>query len=70
MAVNLNEYVNKRIGDLTAFKSETLKLLKDTTKTVGELSLEEKKAIFENKMKYYSASGALAELEEIKKVLD
>lgn len=35
-----------------------------------ELSLEEEKAILENKMKYYSASGALAELEEIKKVLD
>jgi cell shape-determining protein MreC len=70
VAVNLNEYVNKRIEELTAFKSETLKSLKDTTKTVEELSLEEEKAILENKMKYYSASGALAELEGIKKVLD
>jgi hypothetical protein len=70
VTANLNEYVNKRIEELTAFKSETLKSLKDVTKTVEELSLEEEKGILENKMKYYSATGALAELEDLKRVLN
>lgn len=70
MTVNLNEYVNKRIEELTAFKSETLKTLKNVTKTVEELSLNEEKEILENKMKYYSATGALSELEELRRVLN
>lgn len=70
MILNLNEYVNKRIEELTVYKSEILKLLKDVNKTLEELSLEEQKEILENKMKYYSATGALAELEGLKKVLN
>ncbi|WP_186579498.1 hypothetical protein [Aquibacillus kalidii] len=67
--MDLNEYINTRIEELIVLKSETLQSLKDVTKTVEELSLEEEKAIVENKMKYYSASGALAELEELKKLI-
>ncbi|MBB6446712.1 hypothetical protein [Bacillus benzoevorans] len=70
MTVKLLEYVNKRIEELTAFKSETLKSLQDVTKTINELSLEEEKDILENKMKFYSASGALEELEELKRVIN
>lgn len=70
MAVNLHDYINKRIEELTEFKSETFNSLKDMTKTVEELSFDEGKAILENKMKYYSASGALEELEKLKKILN
>lgn len=70
MIPNVNEYVNKRIEELTAIKSDTLQSLKAVTKTVEELSIEEEKAILENKMKYYFATGALAELEELNKVLN
>jgi prefoldin subunit 5 len=70
MTVRLLEYVNKRIEELTNFKSETLKSLQDVTKTINELSLEEEKEIVENKMKFYSASGALEELEELKRVIN
>lgn len=66
---NLIEYVNRRIEELTTFKSEILRTLQDVTKKVQELSIEEEKSILENKMKYYSASGALAELEKLKKIL-
>lgn len=70
MTLNLNEYVNKRIEEITGYKSEILQSLKEVTKTVEELSLEEEKVILENKMKFYSAAGALAELERLKKVLN
>lgn len=70
MTVRLLEYVNKRIEELTNFKSETLKSLQDVTKTINKLSLEEEKEILENKMKFYSASGALEELEELKRVIN
>lgn len=70
MTIHLNEYVNKRIEELTIFKSEILRSLKGVTKTIEKVSLEEEKEILENKMKFYSATGALAELEELKKVLN
>jgi len=37
---------------------------------VEELSLEEEKEILENKIKFYSATVALAELEGLKKALN
>ncbi len=70
MADKFLDYVNQRIEEVTAYKSETLKSLKDVTKTINELSLEEEKEILENKMKFYSASGALEELDELKKRLN
>jgi hypothetical protein len=70
VTVNLNEYVNKRMEELKVAKSEILKSLKDVTKTKEELSLEDEKEILEKKMKFYSATGALAELEELKRVLN
>lgn len=69
MTMDLLAYINKRIEELTAFKSEMLDSLKDVTKTVGELNAEEEKELLEKKMKFYSASGALAELEELKKLV-
>lgn len=38
-------------------------------KTFDKLSEEEQRELLENRMKYYSASGALNELEQLKKVL-
>ncbi|WML29214.1 hypothetical protein RCG24_14590 [Neobacillus sp. OS1-32] len=70
MTVNLTEYVNKRIEELKSFKSETFGLLKDMEITFDKLSEEEERELLENKMKYYSASGALMELEQLKKVLN
>lgn len=69
MTVNLAEYVNKRIEELASFKSDTFELLKDMDKTFDKLSEDEQRELLENKMKYYSASGALSELEQLKKVL-
>ena len=70
VTIHLNEYVNKRIEELTIYKSEILKSLKDVTNTIEKVSLEEEKEILENKMRFYSATGALAELQELKKVLN
>ncbi|MEH7247975.1 hypothetical protein V7114_14455 [Neobacillus niacini] len=49
-------------------KSDTLKSLENVTKTTDELTLEEEKDILENKMMFYSASGALEELERLKRL--
>ncbi|MDA7027130.1 hypothetical protein PJ311_10975 [Bacillus sp. CLL-7-23] len=70
MVVELNQYINERIKELTACKLETLKLLKDTAKTGDEINLDEEKDLLNKKMQYYIATGALAELEELKKVLN
>lgn len=70
MDANLMEYVNKRIEELTAYKSETLQSLKKVTKTVEELNATEEKEISEKKMTYYFATGASAELQELKRVLN
>lgn len=40
------------------------------TKPIEELSLEEEKELLEKKIHFYLAAGALAELEELKKVLN
>ncbi|WP_057775656.1 hypothetical protein [Cytobacillus dafuensis] len=69
MNVNLNDYVNKRIGELTAFKAETLDSIKSVLEKISELSTEDEKELLVKKMEYYTAAGALAELEKLKKVL-
>jgi hypothetical protein len=69
VSVDLNEYLKKRIEELTTFKSETLNSLKDISKTVEELSFEEGNEILEKQMKFYIATGALAELKEVKRAL-
>lgn len=68
--INLNEYVKKRIEELTEIKSASFNSLKSVTKTIAELTLEEEKEILEKKMNYYLAAGALAEMEELKRVLN
>ena len=70
MSVDLNGYVNKRIEELTARKTELFDSLKAVTKTVEELNGEERKEILEQKMEFYLAWGALAELNELKKVIN
>ncbi|NPC93619.1 hypothetical protein HOO54_15605 [Bacillus sp. WMMC1349] len=70
MVVELNKYINERIKKLTACKLETLKLLKVTVKTEEKLNLDAEKDLLDKKMKYYIATGALAELEELKRVLN
>ena len=70
MKVNLNEYVNKRIEELTEIKSASFNSLKIVTKTTVELTAGEEKEILEKKMNYYLAAGALAEMEELKRALN
>ncbi|MEH7352582.1 hypothetical protein V7150_03285 [Neobacillus drentensis] len=64
------DYVNKRIEELTICKTDTFNSLKSVTKTTAELFVEEEKGILEKKMNYYLAAGALAEMEELKRVLN
>ncbi|MFK9090840.1 hypothetical protein [Bacillus salipaludis] len=59
------EYVNKRIEELTVVKTDTFNALKQ-----AEQIVQEEKEILEIKMKYYLAAGALAEMEELKRVLN
>ncbi|HEX3020719.1 MAG TPA: hypothetical protein VHP36_10475 [Chitinispirillaceae bacterium] len=68
MTDDFNEYINKRISDLLQFRLETYNILTAITKTKSELNINDEKEILENKMKYYMASGALSELEEIKQI--
>ncbi len=67
---NLNDYLNKRIEKVTAVKQETYNALINVTKTIAELNIDEEKEILANKMKYFSAVGALSELEELKRLLN
>lgn len=70
MDFNLNDYLNKRIEKVTAVKQETYNALINVTKTIAELNIDEEKEILANKMKYFSAVGALSELEELKRLLN
>ncbi|WHY78440.1 hypothetical protein QNH20_04635 [Neobacillus sp. WH10] len=70
MEINLNEYIIKRIEELTEIKSVSVNSLKSVTKNKAKLTVEEEKEILEEKMNYYLAAGALAEMEELKRVLN
>lgn len=70
MKIDIEEYVDKRIEENSKLKAETFDWLKGWTKTVDELTKEEEMAILEKKMIYYAVSGALEELERLKKMLN
>lgn len=66
----LETYVNKRIYELSNNKNNVLDKLQLVDKSITELDITDKKNILEMKQKFYLISGALAELEEIKRIFN
>ena len=67
MNKELELYINKRINDLLAARDNLLHLLHSINISVNEMDQTEKKNVIELKQEFYLLSGALAELDELKK---
>ena len=70
MKFDIEEYIDQRIEEQIKLKTETYSWLKNVTKTMDELTIEEEAKILEKKMIFYSVSGALEELLRLKEVLN
>lgn len=64
MTFDIEHYLQKRIAELTFQKATRLDKLEEE-----QMSLDEK-GILELKISYYLAAGALAELGELKQVME
>lgn len=64
MTLDLENYLQKRIAELTFQKAARLEKLEE------EQIHSDEKGILELKISYYLAAGALAELEELKQVIE
>ncbi len=67
MNKNIETYVTKRLDELANTKHKLFNLLQTANKPNNELDITEKKDIIKMKQEFYLVSGALAELEELKK---
>ncbi|PLR96872.1 hypothetical protein [Bacillus sp. T33-2] len=70
MINDLTAYIDRRIDELSSYKEETLESFSSITKTVDKLDIREDKEIYEKKMLFYIATGAMAELMKLRKLMN